>query len=464
MIHKFKNEYTPDKAIWWYTRESFLYRMLNKALRVQDIDQLLLFRFLIRDVYHQLKQNQSKSSILVYWGQIMTSPELQYLQRSINGFISINSFFLTNTNRNKTLDFLNSSPVFDYQHRVLFIIDADPDVVTTKPFADINKFSSFINEGEILFMIGCIFRLIEVNEDENISTIRIQLCGDNEPDLRHIFEYMKKINGDGNEENAIDLRTFGDILRQMGKYELAENMYRLLLTELPSNDPLLSDLYCSLGMVSKDRSDYSASLKWYQKSLEIKTRTHPSDLINIGNLYSCMGEVHSRNENDKKALECYEKAIERFQTAHAEDHSHMADIYNNIGSIHKRNKKYSEALKFYEKALAIDDKYSDDDRPNVAKSHNNIGIVYCYLNKYDLAMEHHQRSLSIKLKNLPPEHLSIGKSHRNIGHVYDVQGDLQQALTSYQKAATIFRQSLPPQHPDMIQIDRDIHNILQKLN
>ena len=464
MIRKFKHEYTPDKALWWYTRESFLYRMLNEALRVQDIDLLLLFRFVISDVYNQLKQNQYKSPTRVYCGQIMTTSELRYLRRSVHGFISINSFFLTTTDRDKALDFLNDSPIDNYHHRILFIIDVDSNVVTTKPFADINKISSFIETGEILFMIGCIFRLIEINEEGTISMMQMKLCDDNEPELQRIFEYMNKINGNGNVENQIDLRTFGDILRQMGKYDLAENIYRLALTELPSNDPLLSEVYCALGVVSKDRNDYTASLKWYQKSLEIKMRTNPSDFINIGNIYNCIGEAHTRNENDKKALECYKKAIERFQNAHAEDHPHMADIYSNIGSIYKRKKEYSEALKFYEKALAIDNQRSSGDRPNVAKSHNNIGIVYCHLNQYSLAMEHYQISLSIKLKTLPSDHLSVGKSHRNIGHVYDVKGDLQQALTSYKRAAAIFHKLLPSLHPDVTQIDNDIHNVERRLN
>ena len=33
IIDEFENTYSPDKSLWWYTRESFVYKILNKALR-----------------------------------------------------------------------------------------------------------------------------------------------------------------------------------------------------------------------------------------------------------------------------------------------------------------------------------------------------------------------------------------------------------------------------------------------
>ncbi len=68
IVNEFEQKYTSDKALWWYTRESFLYRMLNKALRVQNIDLLFLFRFVIGDTWQQLKQNQCQSSVRVLRG------------------------------------------------------------------------------------------------------------------------------------------------------------------------------------------------------------------------------------------------------------------------------------------------------------------------------------------------------------------------------------------------------------
>jgi len=77
ILNEFEQTYSPDKALWWYTRESFLCRLLNKALRMQNINLLFLFRFFIRDIQRQLGQYQCSSSIRVYRGQLMSNEELQ---------------------------------------------------------------------------------------------------------------------------------------------------------------------------------------------------------------------------------------------------------------------------------------------------------------------------------------------------------------------------------------------------
>jgi hypothetical protein len=69
IIHEFQGKYSLKSSLWWYTRESFLYKMLNKVLRKQNIDILFLFRFFIRDIRRELKQNQCQYPIRVYRGQ-----------------------------------------------------------------------------------------------------------------------------------------------------------------------------------------------------------------------------------------------------------------------------------------------------------------------------------------------------------------------------------------------------------
>ena len=209
--------------------------MLNKALRVQNIDLLFLFRFVIKDMYQLLKQYQCQSSVRVYRSQVMSSDELNTLQGSIGELISINSFFSTSTKRHKALRFLKDWKISNDLHQVLFVIDADPDLITTKPFADISSLSYFENEHEVLFMIGCIFRLVDIRREneEEIWIIRMKLCGDDECDINELFDHMKKPYGTGVEEAS--LHSFGRVLYAMRKYDLVEKMYRPLLLELPSN-------------------------------------------------------------------------------------------------------------------------------------------------------------------------------------------------------------------------------------
>ena len=47
-IDEFEREYQEKDAIQWYTRDSFLHRLVNKALRTRDICLIFKFRFLIQ--------------------------------------------------------------------------------------------------------------------------------------------------------------------------------------------------------------------------------------------------------------------------------------------------------------------------------------------------------------------------------------------------------------------------------
>lgn len=459
LLKEFEDNYSADKALCWYTRESFLYKMLNKALRVQNIEVLFLFRFVIADIYQQLKEKQCQSPVRVYRGQFMSEDELNNLQQSIGEFISINSFFSTSVDRQKALGFSNRYKISDDLHRVLFVIDADPNVVTSKPFANICGLSKYGNECEVLFMIGCVFRLIDIlpENDNQIWVIRMELCGDNEHELKQLFDHMKKSYGCGDKE--INLRSLGDVLRKMGKYDLAEKMYHRLLDELSPINPALSDLYRSLGLVAKDKGELDCSLQWLKKSLEIKMRTDPYNYIDIGNLYNWIGVIYERKDDNNTALDYYNRSIILFQQAHNENHPSMAHFYNNSAIIYRKQEKYMEALDFYKKVLSIDEKHLPSDHPNVASAHNNIGVVRHHLGQYEEAMDHLHESLSMRLKSLPPQHPQIADSYRNIGLVYEANGEETDALACYQKAITIYRHSLASDHPDVTQTETDIQRL-----
>ncbi|CAF1463350.1 unnamed protein product, partial [Didymodactylos carnosus] len=59
-IHEFDKTSSPNKAIWWYTRHCFLYEILNKALRIQDIDMLFKYLFFLTDLHNQIQQLHSE--------------------------------------------------------------------------------------------------------------------------------------------------------------------------------------------------------------------------------------------------------------------------------------------------------------------------------------------------------------------------------------------------------------------
>ncbi|CAF4076836.1 unnamed protein product, partial [Adineta steineri] len=268
-LREFQQSYSPNEVLWWYTKETFFYKTLNAALRTQNIHLIFLFRAYIYDIYHQLQKYQSKKFVRVYRCQLMSNDEINSLKQNIDQFISINSFFSTTDDRSTALFLLGDLTTQIDSERVLFEIEADPKVVTTKPFANISKHSDFPDESEVLFMIGSIFRLNSIDHnDDQIWIIKMTLCDDDEHDLKQVLMYMKQQI----ENEEINLRTLGKLLWKMGKLDLAEKYFNRLLQELPSNDPLLSNLYEDLGELASQTGDYDMSVQWHQKSLAIKNK------------------------------------------------------------------------------------------------------------------------------------------------------------------------------------------------
>ncbi|CAF1393546.1 unnamed protein product, partial [Rotaria sp. Silwood1] len=140
-LREFRKNYSPNEVLRWYTRESFFYKTLNAVLRTENIHMIFLFRAFISDIQRQLKNHQTKNPLQVYRGQKISTDELKILKQFRGQFISVNSFFSTSTDYRQALKFLKGSNATENLEPVLFEIVADPNVATTKPFADISAFS-----------------------------------------------------------------------------------------------------------------------------------------------------------------------------------------------------------------------------------------------------------------------------------------------------------------------------------
>ena len=79
------------------------------------------------------------------------------LEQCLGQFIYINSFFLLVLIINKLFHFLISLTSQIIFKEYYFEINADPKMVTTKPFAHISEHSEFHDESDMIFMLSSIF-------------------------------------------------------------------------------------------------------------------------------------------------------------------------------------------------------------------------------------------------------------------------------------------------------------------
>ena len=263
----FETNYSFNKALWWYTRDSFFYRTLNAALRRQDARMIILYRSCISDIYRHLQVHQCKEPVRVYRSQLMSSGEIKKLQQYKGQFVSMNSFLSTSSEQPMALFYMGDRSQGIDLERVLFEIDANPTAAAVKPFADISPYSCFKSELEVLFMLGSTFRLEDVTRgDDQVWTVKMTLCSDDEHHLKQVLAYMKDQNGLG----ETNFHTLGKLLWKLGQSPLAEKYYTQLLDELPIHDPLRAVLYDELGTIASQARDNDKSIAFHQKAWEIK--------------------------------------------------------------------------------------------------------------------------------------------------------------------------------------------------
>lgn len=210
----------------------------------------------------------------------MIENEIHSLVASIGSIISVNTFFPTVLDRNRAFDALNTCNNSNDMHPVFFEIDADPEVVTTKTFANITKHSEFPNQRKVLFTIGSLFRITSIKNDDGddagdnnrkIWIIRMTLCGDNDPDVKPLFDEMKSKYTWHNEQ--MTLISLSRILCELKKYNEAENCCDRLRYDFCLNNCLLSVLYDELAEIAASQGDYDFSDRWHQKSHKIQSNS-----------------------------------------------------------------------------------------------------------------------------------------------------------------------------------------------
>ncbi|CAF3466568.1 unnamed protein product [Rotaria sp. Silwood1] len=383
-IHEFADDYKSNMAIRWYTKDTFLYKIVNRALRTEDIEQLHIFRFFIADLsfslaieYEKLQKTDEKI-IMLYRGLKMEEEELKTLKQNEDRLISTNGFLSTSRSKNVALN-------------------------------------DYAGELEVLFDLGSRFELVFVKEDVELHLWSIKLrASDN--GSKFAKEYIE-LNRKGEEEFSIEL-IFGKLLIDMGQYDQSLKYFQSLLLSDHTAKNDIAKTNNLIGSTYYNKGDFEKALEYYElvynlmmnnKPMRIKDSAKP--LTNIGIVYHLQGQYD-------RALELYTKSIEIFAKYYRKEHIQATTTLMNIGNIYTETGEYKHALQYYENVLKMQQHFLPSYHIDTAMTLNNIAAIYHELNDLDRALKYYQQSLNMKEKILPSDHKDITEFHDHLasGH------------------------------------------------
>jgi hypothetical protein len=261
MIKKFDRKYRPETSIWWYTRQCFLFPMLNRALRTTDVDIIIKIGFFIDDLHRQIELlhkeqfsgDQTDKTFIVHRGQGVSKTDFDQLINKKGTLMSFNNFLSTSKNRSVSLGFASAALANPDSMAIIFVMTIDPSTSTT-PFASIDSVSYYRSEDEVLFSMNTVFRIqdnIPLGETHRLFQVNLKLTGDNDKDLRRLTDYIRR-------ETFSDLGSWyrlGCVLSKMGQFNKAQQVYHVLLDQA-TNDTEKATIYHQLGLVIDSQGRY----------------------------------------------------------------------------------------------------------------------------------------------------------------------------------------------------------------
>jgi tetratricopeptide (TPR) repeat protein len=298
MLSDFEQQYTSDRALWWYLQDSFLYKILNFSLESQDIGNLFVFRKLLRDINSQMQQHRCSTPLHVYRSQLMPMELLSQWISSVGQCVVVNSFLSATVSQKVALTYLNSTQVSKENcERVLLEIDADPRITGSKPFVQVGSLNYSGDDNEVIFMFGSIFLINNITcGNDGLYTIEMTLYSDTDHEFKQIFDDIKKRYGDG----ELDLLTFAQILKDLDRFNEAEEYANRYLESLPADHDDAIRCYNLLGSVALARADFENSLNWYNKALEFRMRKSSRSVDpKLSETHENIGDVYWKQGNRK---------------------------------------------------------------------------------------------------------------------------------------------------------------------
>ncbi|CAF1401335.1 unnamed protein product [Adineta ricciae] len=454
-IQIFEEKYCSDKSIWWYTYQDFLYTMLNKGLRLMEVDVVIKMGFFLQDLHTQITALHSEQyggdkksrSFRVFRGQSLSYENFDKLRKIQGGLLSFNNFLSTSSARSVSFAFAESNLENRDVISIFFEIRVNPSVSST-PFANIKKSSAHQIESEILFSMHSVFRIEEIkqiNGNDRFWKVNLTLTNDDDVQLRLLTESIqKRIIGSKGWDRL------GQLMLRIGQFNKAKEIYNILIKE-STNDREEAYFSHMIGLSMCGNGDYDQAFDFYKRSIQLNQSIPAERNVNLANSLSSLSLVYDEIDEHSKAISYYERALQVLQENLPENHLDLASSYNNIAGIYRNLGEYSIAFSYYEKAMEIQHKILLENHPDLMalryykKSTENlrenaIGNLYSEIQDYSQSLLFHEKASKI----LPENHRLSADNHNNIGNSYINMGQYSKALESFQKALNILQKTTSP--------------------
>ncbi|CAF3416439.1 unnamed protein product [Rotaria socialis] len=201
-INKLEFQYHDQISIWWYTSGTFLYSMLNRALRTVEIDTIIKTGIFVHDIHHHIEQlhqeqfsGQEKPQFTDYRSQCLSKVDFEKLLKSRDGLMSFNNFLSTNRDPDMGV-FYATTNITNYNVITILLEKTVDPPNPSMPFASVGHVSIFGSENEILFSMHNVFRIENIEpvdiENNRMWKVELKLTSDADQQLSALAKLVRE--------------------------------------------------------------------------------------------------------------------------------------------------------------------------------------------------------------------------------------------------------------------------------
>ncbi|UJR12205.1 hypothetical protein I4U23_016382 [Adineta vaga] len=483
VIDEFRRDYNKHSPIWWYSRDTFLYRLLNSSLRELKGIAIWKLRFFIKDLHEALVREQISCPVSVaklYRGQIVSKVIFERIKRNIGGLISFDNFLSTTYSEHVARSFVQG---IDENHislvGMVFEIDVDTSIKTFVPYASIKSLSSMSSEDEILFSVPSIFRIGGMERsDDGIWNIQLKMTADDDQELRQLGNYVR--------HEFLENQAFSTIIEQARAnssehsqlFASHENMLKFaqLMFHIHQFDDALRIIFERwVDLVDEDTINSRQTLSVFQNFANPVERlskgsntdqnvlerientlnhSPPTDANELANLYNSAASLTTDLDKElyyrMRHFELLEETGHLTATKFIEHHIKIGDIFSEQARLDDALTKYEIAWqKALESELTIESLLGD--------CYYKIGFTYQKLGDFEKAFHHHEKALDIYCRSLPSTHLSFHKVYFAYGICLVNFNRQDEAMEYFRKAIEVHRAY--PGHEPIVEAEQQFAEI-----
>jgi tetratricopeptide (TPR) repeat protein len=362
IIDEYRKKDKELSPIKWYTRECFMYSMLNRALRLYDMEILTQITFFVRDLHQQINQihaksNEQQQQMIVYHGQGLVKDQFSSLQKSVDSLISFNTFLITTIDKEVSLNYAQQYRKDFNLIGIIFKIEIDR-TRSSYPFTMLGQLD-YHNDTDrhVLFSLNAIFQMKSMNKlEDGLWQVDLILAEDDNEKIKTVNKWMKTELGD-----LDGFFRLGKVMINMGERDKSEKLYKMLLKHTPEeNAEQLAYIHRKLGHIYSEKNELNMAFDHFDKALknlwDAVSLDHHAQQPDPSRIACCLFHIafiFREQGKHSEISENLEKVLMTYQGNFSSTDDLLAGIYHHLSIELENSSEYNLAIKHAVEASEI---------------------------------------------------------------------------------------------------------------